>query len=163
LLPLHLKREDKILLLEVFAAGDQFPASKISAHFQTYGVQAQTLVVSGDTVAASMERLLAAANEADLLVWNLFIGPTCYSGKIGMPAMLVGALRRLQELHKPTVAISFGDPYIYLSIPFVDAYLCAASDDLRSCQGRRGNCSKHKLKLVGKSSHHVDNTEHGSV
>jgi hypothetical protein len=72
-----------------------------------------------------MERILAAANEADLLVWNLFIGPTCYSGKIGMPAMLVGALRRLQELHKPTVAISFGDPYIYLSIPFVDAYLCA--------------------------------------
>ncbi len=45
LLPLRLKRENKILLLEIFAAGDQFPASKISAHFQAQGAQVQIMAV----------------------------------------------------------------------------------------------------------------------
>jgi len=128
LLPLQLDSHSRIFLLDVFVAGAEFPTSTISRRFQAHSPSAQSMAVSCDTVAGHMERMLGAAKAAEVQVWNLFIAPACYSGRIGIPAVLAQALRRLSQLRKPTLAISFGDPYVLSSIPEVDAYLCAYDD-----------------------------------
>jgi beta-N-acetylhexosaminidase len=125
LLPIHLESDAKIALLDIFSEGAPRPLSPISTNFQRRWPNAQAVSVSGDTLASCSDHILSTARDADLLVWNMFIGPACYSGKIGLPAALAPTLHRLQELHKPVIAISFGNPYIVLSAPFVNAYLCA--------------------------------------
>lgn len=125
LLPLHLGSDAKILILDISSENTQRPISRIAASFQKNGSNVQILALNSNASEVIVDKILSVARDANLLLWNLFIGPTCYSGKIGIPTTLAHTLQRLRELRKPIVAISFGDPYIYSSIPYVDAYLCA--------------------------------------
>jgi beta-N-acetylhexosaminidase len=65
---------------------------------------------------------LAAASRADLVILALAVRTRSGSGTIAIPAAAREAVARIA---KPTIAVSFGSPYLLHEIPFVRTYLCA--------------------------------------
>ena len=61
----------------------------------------------------------------DCCILNSFIRPDFSSNSIKLSDTIAQALRQILQLNVPVIAISFGSPYVFAQIPFVDVFLCA--------------------------------------
>jgi len=71
------------------------------------------------------------------------------AGKINIPEPLSRFLKETLKIGKSVIAISFGNPYIFRTIAFVDAYLYVDHDD-RSTQSAMISALLGKSATMGK-------------
>ena len=69
-----------------------------------------------------------SAKSADLIVCQLHLFTRSGEMTGSVSRKQRDLLKRLATLHKPIVAVAFGNPYVAMEIPKADAYVCAYSD-----------------------------------
>ncbi len=73
-----------------------------------------------------LELLVGGIDDAELILFPIFIRAQAYRGSVGVPARIVDAAKFLSA-GRPMLALLFGNPYLRDSFP-ADAHLCAFSD-----------------------------------
>jgi beta-glucosidase-like glycosyl hydrolase len=84
----------------------------------------QTFLIDSRSSVESIGPIAAAAQNADVVVFALAVRTRSGSGSIAMPESARKLLADLSP-HVPTIAISFGTPYLLREIPSTGTYLCA--------------------------------------
>lgn len=140
--PLPRARSTRVLSITVagrtdLAAGTVFNAALRGAY---PGLQAElvnesvaldiTRVAAGvaggaAVVGSSLDRLLRAADSADVVIVGSYLNITSATATAAAPRGLVNLVRALQERGRRPVVVAFGNPYLLLDIPMVPAYLVA--------------------------------------
>jgi hypothetical protein len=82
----------------------------------------QTFLIDPRTTDAGS--IAAAAKNADVIVFALAVRTRSGSGSIAVPEVASKLLAELAP-HVPTIAISFGTPYLLREIPTAGTYVCA--------------------------------------
>jgi len=66
--------------------------------------------------------------QSEIIVCPIYLRVRSGQGTIGLRSAQLSFLERVMQLGKPTVAVSFGNPYVLTEIKDVGSYLCAYSD-----------------------------------
>lgn len=84
--------------------------------------------IDGRSNDAELESVIESAKGADVLICQFHL--TVRSGEMTgfVSRKQKDFMKRLATLGKPIVAISFGNPYVVMELPKIDAYVCAYSD-----------------------------------
>jgi beta-glucosidase-like glycosyl hydrolase len=80
----------------------------------------QTFLIDSRTLDAGP--IAAAAKDADVVIFALAVRSRSGSGELAVPQV---ARKLLADLRVPTIAISFGTPYLLREIPTTGTYFCA--------------------------------------
>lgn len=70
-------------------------------------------------------RVVEAAANADVVLVAFTVRVRSGEGIVGVPEVAREVLEKLDSLGKPTVAVSFGNPYLLREVPFLKTYLAA--------------------------------------
>ena len=84
----------------------------------------QTFLIDSRSTAESTGPIAAAAQNAGAVIFAMAVRTRSGSGSIAVPETVRTLLAGL-ALHVPTVAVSFGTPYLLREIPSVGTYICA--------------------------------------
>jgi beta-glucosidase-like glycosyl hydrolase len=71
-----------------------------------------------------IDRAMAAATNADVIVLGAFVRVVINRGSVGLEQRYVDFVDRVLALGKPVVLVSFGNPYIVKQFPRVSAFVC---------------------------------------
>ncbi|MGB9592091.1 MAG: serine hydrolase, partial [Candidatus Kryptoniota bacterium] len=74
------------------------------------------------------DSLLTLAKESDIVIIPAYLKVRARKGTVDFPDNIKDFLTNLTNLGKPTVLISFGNPYLLRSAPNASAYVCAYGD-----------------------------------
>ena len=74
------------------------------------------------------DSVLAEISRADIVLMPLYVKVRSASGKIGLPENMTSFIEKVRGLGKPTVVISFGNPYLVGEFPKARVLMCAYSD-----------------------------------
>lgn len=102
------------------AAGTTFDA-EMRRHFPGL----HTAYVNADDPAATLARLLASADSADLTTVSSYVGQSWDAATVDAPASVAAFLARLAERHTRMILVAFGNPYLLQQAPAVPAYVVA--------------------------------------
>ena len=82
-----------------------------------------TFVIDSRSCDDNIAPIMAAAKDADVVIFAMAVRTRSGSGSIATPE---SARKLLEELarHVPTIAVSFGTPYLLREIPAVGTYFC---------------------------------------
>ncbi len=83
--------------------------------------------VGPDSPDAVYDTLRALAEEADLIVVSAYVPPQSGSDEMSIPGALADFVADVSQV-RPTVTISFGNPYLLTSLPGARAYMIAWGD-----------------------------------
>ncbi|MBI4535081.1 MAG: serine hydrolase [Ignavibacteriae bacterium] len=141
-LPLQLRNRKKVASViisdvddyrtEVNRPGSQYPNEVVGAYFNQHlrkrhsNIEAYRISPSSNELV--LDSVLTQLESAQVVIMPLYMKVRSSSGKIGMPEKLNGFLGRLSDLKKPTVVVSFGNPYSLGAFPNANVLLCAYSD-----------------------------------
>lgn len=89
------------------------------------GGSVQAMYLNADEAAPDVSRLLAAAENADVVVIGSYVNITSESATADAPRVFADFMRALVAKKPQVVVISFGTPYLLRQIPFVPAYAIA--------------------------------------
>ena len=133
LIPLDFARRRRILIVSYLDEGTA-PAPGLSPS-QTFvrelrrlagdSVRIEHEVTLRSTGAARYAELSRRAAGADLVILAPYIRPLAERGTIGLPAAAQQFHRRTLAQPRPTIIVSFGDPYLIRQLPDTGAYLLA--------------------------------------
>lgn len=123
---LPVKHETKVLILQI----SDFP--ELAAPLPDFDrevsrrlkVKPQTMLIDGRTCADDVAKIAAAAKNADVVLLALAVRARSGAGSIAVPA---SARQLIADLAPtvPTIAVSFGSPYLLREVPAVGTYFCA--------------------------------------
>ena len=83
--------------------------------------------VGPDSPDAAYDTLRTLAGEADLVIVSAYVPPQSGADEISIPEALRDFVREVEQV-RPTVTISFGNPYLLASLPDARAYMIAWGD-----------------------------------
>ena len=81
--------------------------------------------VSSDDAAPNFERLLTAADSAEVTIVGSYVNISSTTASAGAPRAFLDFLARLQSRRGRTVLVSFGTPYLLQQAPSVSSYMIA--------------------------------------
>jgi beta-glucosidase-like glycosyl hydrolase/uncharacterized lipoprotein YddW (UPF0748 family) len=84
----------------------------------------QAILIHAGTHPEQLDQLVATADSADLVVFTPFVRPSAWQGDLAMAPPVTERIRRIAT-RRPTVALSFGSPYVISEVPEVGTYLVA--------------------------------------
>ncbi len=84
----------------------------------------RTMLLDREHVAAEYTRIRAMADSADIVVFAPFIRVTAGKAGLALPTSLAALIDSLATV-RPTVAVSFGNPYVLAQLPSVSSYVLA--------------------------------------
>lgn len=70
------------------------------------------------------EKAYADAKNSNLILLPVFLSIKSFEGKIQLDSLFADFIKRIIKLKKPTILISFGNPYLLSDVPESPAYLC---------------------------------------
>jgi beta-N-acetylhexosaminidase len=117
---------------EVNRPGLSLPNEPVGAYFsqqfrRRYGnVEMYRLTPSSNQI--DFDSIITRARTADIVLLPLYVKVRSATGKIGIPEKLAPFVAKINELGKPTVVVSFGNPYLVGSFPNARALVCAYAD-----------------------------------
>ena len=117
---------------EVNRANYPFPNEPVGLYFMQQlrrrwpSADSEKLTPSSNT--AEIEAVLSRLKRADIVVLPLYVKVRTSSGRIGIPDNLESFVEKVAGLQKPTVIISFGNPYLVGEFPKAQALMCVYSD-----------------------------------
>ena len=89
------------------------------------GARVRAEYVNPDDPGANYARLLAAADSTDLVLVGSHLAPSYNSASAAAGAPVIDFIRTLQRRNSRTILVNFGNPYLYLQVPDVAAYVVA--------------------------------------
>jgi beta-N-acetylhexosaminidase len=122
-LPLSLTRTKKIIDVAFTEKEDQSEGRGFHRAVRRYHRATEFLKIDPRSNAMEYATVLDRAKTADLLLLHFYCDARSRATYI--PVQFVECVKKLLALHKTTVAVSFGNPYIVLDFPSVENYVCA--------------------------------------
>lgn len=126
-LPLDPRKVRRLALVAWSAPGD-INAGRTLANELTriYGSRVSYNRIDANTIGAFGTQVLERAQNADAVIFATFLMPaTDEHGQIRVPPSADSLAAALQALNKPTVVVSFGDPYGPARLPLAHTYMMA--------------------------------------
>jgi CubicO group peptidase (beta-lactamase class C family) len=74
------------------------------------------------------DSVLAEISRADIVLMSLYVKVRSASGKISLQENMTSFIEKVRGLEKPTVVISFGNPYLVGEFPKARVLMCAYTD-----------------------------------
>lgn len=123
---LPLKKGAKLLSLLVSdEATLNGPAGALTAELKARVPLVRTVRLDPRSTADDVKAAVDAAKETDAILLSLFVRARSGQGAVVVPEPAKAAIPQLLALGKPTVAVSFGSPYLLRDFPDLPTYVCA--------------------------------------
>lgn len=130
LLPLKLTPATKIFNLAITNGDDRAVVAQTFIAAMARGAQKmETIVLDDRSSDAEVQKALDGAGRADLVIVSMYGRVrTGQARSVALPEPGMKALNELLKRQMPLIGISFGNPYLLLSIPELQTYLVAYGD-----------------------------------
>lgn len=114
------------------------------------GVKIETIVLDDRSSDAEVRKALDSAGKAELVIVSMYGRVrTGQARSVALPDPGMKALNELLERKAPLIGISFGNPYLLLSVPKLQTYLVAYGD-MPSLQEAAAEALLGKIDLTGR-------------
>lgn len=132
LLPLQYFQSDTILCITISDNCDQSTSSLFEQELSSRYNNVNFKQINPTSNKIDFDSILALAKNSDVIIIPAYLRIRAGKGNIDLSNDMKEFLTKITNLGKPTVLISFGNPYILRSIPNVSAYVCAYGDQIPS-------------------------------
>jgi beta-N-acetylhexosaminidase len=120
-----LPTQRRILSLTYASASDVIAGRIFNQTLESEGKIVRGITVDSRTTEADWNAIRAAADSFDVVIASIYIVPTAFAGAIQVKGDLPALVDTLVKSGRNVVAVSFGSPYVFMSVPNVPAYLLA--------------------------------------
>lgn len=148
-LPLRAQPPKKIFALVISNALQQGDGAHLHECLSRYGHQIDMLSFLHEPTPAALERALSQCREAELVLVTMYLSVGAWKGAMRIPALAYDFMNTAQAMHKPMLAVSFGDPYVFEHLPPMSASLCAYNGG-RMMEGLVARALMGELDMHGK-------------
>ncbi len=128
ILPLQYFQNKKVLCITVSDNCDPTTGALFSQELSSRYHNVNFQQVNPASNKLDFDSLLVLAKESDIVIIPAYVKVRAGKGTVDFPDNIRDFLTNIANLKKPTVLISFGNPYILRSSPNVSAYVCAYGD-----------------------------------
>ena len=126
IIPLEPARNRKLAVIAFSATNDLTVGRALNAELRSiYGSGTAFIRLDESLSSLSFDHAIELARNADAVVFATFLMPISGQGHIDVPARAREIAQRLDDLHKPTITVSFGDPYGPAALPGSATYMLA--------------------------------------
>ncbi len=124
-LPLQFDQPDRVLCLVVSDNGNPMVASYFSQELMKRYKDVRFVQIDPSSNEIDFQNAMDAVTNADIVLIPSFISWSAGLGTVDFPPQVQSFLQKVSASGKPTVMVSFGNPYLLRSVPDVSAYVCA--------------------------------------
>jgi beta-N-acetylhexosaminidase len=126
LVPLRPRSGTRTLSITVARRSDLGAGPTFNAELRrTLGSPIREEYIIADDPSANLDRLLAVADSADIVVVGSHLSQSSTTATANAPNVVVEFLHGLVRRHPRTVIVAFGNPYFLQQVPEVSSYLVA--------------------------------------
>lgn len=125
ILPLPSDRPLKIVagIISNSAAGNE--GEHLAEQLAARTHEVASYLLSAGMSEALLAQALVQCREAEVVMFELHLTVGAWKGALRLPPQALQFLQAAREAHKPLIAISFGDPYMFEYLPPMSVSLCA--------------------------------------
>lgn len=151
LLPLKLSPATRIFNLAITNGDDRaFVAQPFIAAMARGGQKIETIVLDDRSSDTEIGKAIAGARGANLVIVSMYGRVrTGQARSVALPEPGMKALNELIDRQTPVVGISFGNPYLLLSVPKLQTYLVSYGD-MPSLQGATARALLGQIDITGR-------------
>ncbi|PYS36001.1 MAG: hypothetical protein DMF75_01990 [Acidobacteria bacterium] len=151
LLPLEITPAKRIFNLAITNGDDRlWIAQAFVGTLARAGVKIETIVLDDRSSDAEIRKALDSAGKAEVIIVSMYGRVrTGQARSVALPEPGMKALNELIDRKAPIVGISFGNPYLLLSVPKLQTYLVAYGD-MPSLQEAAAESLVGKIDLTGR-------------
>src|SRR5213080_4827170 len=151
LLPLDINSASHIFNLAITNGDDRTViAQPFIAALARGGLKVETIVLDDRSSDAEVTKAIDKATRADAIIVSMYGRVrTGQARSVALPEPGMKALNELLEREAPLIGISFGNPYLLLSVPKLQTYLVAYGD-MPSLQGAAAKALLGKIDVTGR-------------
>jgi beta-N-acetylhexosaminidase len=151
LLPLKLSPTTRIFNLAITNGDDRaFVAQPFIAAMARGGQKIETIVLDDRSSATEIGKAIAGASSANVVIVSMYGRVrTGQARSVALPEPGMKALNELIDRQTPMVGISFGNPYLLLSVPKLQTYLVSYGD-MPSLQGATARALLGQIDITGR-------------
>ncbi len=124
ILPADPREYGRVLHLVYGREADLTAGREVAAVLGEYFREVTTLRLNPGSPPTAYREAQWAAGEAELVVVSAFVPPRSGAGEVAVPEALATFVNQSQK-RRPTVVVSFGNPYLLSAFPGVGSYLLA--------------------------------------
>ena len=129
---------------------------------RSQGIKADRIALDERSTDREISEAIAKVKAADVVIAGLFARVRSGAkNSIGLPVAGEKVLRETFRLNKPTIGISFGNPYFLRDLPELKSYI-AAYGDMPSLQRATANALTGKQDFYGKLPITIGNYPRGT-
>ena len=151
LLPMNLKPEARIFNLAITNGDDRLSIAQPFVSAMTrLGLKMETIVLDDRSSDSEIKKATDSALRADAVIVSMYGRVrTGQARSVALPEPGMTALQFLLDRRAPLIGISFGNPYLLLSIPKLQTYLVAYGD-MPSLQEAAAKALLGKIDVTGR-------------
>src|SRR5438046_3791526 len=151
LLPMNLKPEARIFNLAITNGDDRLSIAQPFVSAMTrLGLKMETIVLDYRSSDSEIKKATDSALRADAVIVSMYGRVrTGQARSVALPEPGMTALQFLLDRRAPLIGISFGNPYLLLSIPKLQTYLVAYGD-MPSLQEAAAKALLGKIDVTGR-------------
>ena len=151
LLPMQITPAKRIFNLAITNGDDRlWIAQTFVGTMARAGVKIETIVLDDRSADAEVKKALDYAGKADIVIVSMYGRVrTGQARSVALPEPGMKALNELIDRTAPLIGISFGNPYLLLSVPKLQTYLVAYGD-MPSLQEAAAEALAGKIEITGR-------------
>ena len=151
LLPLEITPAKRIFNLAITNGDDRlWIAQAFVGTMARAGVKIETIVLDDRSSDAEVKKALDSAGKANVVIVSMYGRVrTGQARSVALPDPGMKALNELIDRKAPLIGISFGNPYLLLSVPKLRTYLVAYGD-MPSLQEAAADALVGKIDIIGR-------------
>ena len=151
LLPMQITLAKRIFNLAITNGDDRlWIAQTFVGTMARAGVKIETIVLDDRSADAEVKKALDYAGKADIVIVSMYGRVrTGQARSVALPEPGMKALNELIDRTAPLIGISFGNPYLLLSVPKLQTYLVAYGD-MPSLQEAAAEGLAGKIEITGR-------------
>ncbi|MGI8470122.1 MAG: glycoside hydrolase family 3 protein [Pyrinomonadaceae bacterium] len=160
---LPLQAGKKVAVLCITNGEDRnFVGNSFIGTLRSQGIKAEKIALDERSTDREISDAMAKVKAADVVIAGLFARVrTGAKNSIGLPTAGEKVLRETFRLNKPTIGISFGNPYFLRDLPELQTYIVAYGD-MPSLQRAAANALTGKQEFYGKLPITIGNYPRGT-
>ncbi len=138
ILPLRGTRSARVLSVSYRRPSDVLAGRYFNRRLRQTYPRLVTAEIDQNNASSLEEGLVRQARRSALVVVSTYVTAVSYSGTVALPEEVTKFVRELAELGVPHVVVSFGNPYLIMDFPDVQAYVLAWSGSESSQKAAAG-------------------------
>jgi beta-N-acetylhexosaminidase len=123
--PLRIPRDANVLSVTLARRPDLSAGAAFDAVLRRSFPRTRSLFVSADDVARGLDRVIAAADSADVTIIGSYIGQRWDAVTAAAPTAFADFITTLTARGRRPILVALGNPYLLQQVPAVPAYLVA--------------------------------------